>query len=152
MSFKISMKIKIFSALVALAALPVSAQNYSVDRYKVAGGGGASTGSVYAVSGTIGQPDATANHALTGGGYSLTGGFWSLYAVQVPGYPTLSIRLTGPNSAVVSWLNTGGYTLQTNGNLSTASWTGYGGSILLSNGTNNVTVSPVAGSLFFRLK
>ena len=34
------------------------AQQYSIDWYKVAGGGGTSTGGVYAVSGTIGQHDA----------------------------------------------------------------------------------------------
>ena len=138
-------------ALLALAAFAAPAQ-YSIDWFKVSGGGGTSTGSVYAVSGTIGQPDATANNAMTGGSYSLTGGFWSLYAVQVPGYPTLTIRLVGLNSAVVSWLNTGGYTLQTNGNLTTANWTGYGGNIMLSNGTNNVTISPATGNLYFRLK
>src|ERR1035437_2294046 len=33
-------------------------QSYSIDWYKIAGGGGSSTGGVYAVSGTIGQPDA----------------------------------------------------------------------------------------------
>ena len=43
----------------------------SVDWYKIAGGGGTSTGGTYQVSGTIGQPDASG--AMTGGNYSLTG-------------------------------------------------------------------------------
>jgi hypothetical protein len=34
------------------------AQSYSIDWYKVSGGGGTSTGATYQVSGTIGQPDA----------------------------------------------------------------------------------------------
>ena len=34
------------------------AQSYSIDWYKVAGGGGTSTGAMYQVSGTIGQSDA----------------------------------------------------------------------------------------------
>ena len=34
------------------------AQQYSIDWYKIAGGGGTSTGGTYAVSGTIGQHDA----------------------------------------------------------------------------------------------
>ena len=34
------------------------AQTYSIDWYKIAGGGGTSTGGTYAVSGTIGQPEA----------------------------------------------------------------------------------------------
>ena len=33
-------------------------QNYSIDWFTIDGGGGTSTGGVYAVSGTIGQPDA----------------------------------------------------------------------------------------------
>jgi hypothetical protein len=41
----------------------------------VDGGGGTSTGGVYTLSGTIGQPDASA--AMTGGAYTLTGGFWA---------------------------------------------------------------------------
>ena len=54
--------------------LPARGQSYSIDWNKVAGGGGVSTGGVYTVTGTIGQPDAG---AMTGGSYSLTGGFWS---------------------------------------------------------------------------
>jgi len=55
------------------------AQQYSIDWYKVAGGGGTSIGGTYAVSGTIGQPDA--GGPLSGGNYSVTGGFWSLINV-----------------------------------------------------------------------
>src|ERR1039458_10774684 len=66
------------------------AQSYSIDWYKIAGGGGTSTGGTYQVSGTLGQPDASG--AMTSGSYSLTGGFWSLYAVQTPGAPALTIR------------------------------------------------------------
>lgn len=40
----------------------------------VDGGGGTSIGGAFAVSGTIGQPDA--GPALTGGSYALSGGFW----------------------------------------------------------------------------
>src|ERR1017187_4895147 len=64
-------------------------QEYSIDWYKVSSGGGTSTGGVYSVSGTIGQPDASG--AISGGNYSLTGGFWALYAVQTPGAPLLTI-------------------------------------------------------------
>ena len=42
---------------------------------------------MYSVSGTIGQHDA--GGPMTGGNYSLTGGFWALYAVQTPGAPCL---------------------------------------------------------------
>jgi hypothetical protein len=126
------------------------AQSYTIDWYKVSGGGGTSTGGVYSVSGTIGQHDA--GGPMTGGNYSLTGGFWSLIAVvQSPGLPNLTITFAGPNSVVVSWPDTGNYSLQTNGNLSISTWTGYGGTVATANGTNSITITPPTGNLFFRL-
>ena len=104
-----------------------------------------STGGVYSVSGTIGQPDASG--AMTGGGYSLTGGFWSIYAVQTAGAPLLTITYAG-NQAIVSWPSSvTGWTLQTNNNLATGSWGNYAGSVV----NNSVTNSPPKGNLFFRL-
>ena len=49
--------LKWLSLSMLLLALQSSAfaQTYSIDWYKVAGGGGTSTGGVYSVSGTIGQ-------------------------------------------------------------------------------------------------
>jgi hypothetical protein len=113
---------------------------------------GTSTGGVFSVSGTIGQAEATANSALTGRNFSLTGGFWSLFAAQQTGFPTLCIRSAAPSTAVVFWQNTGSYTLQTNRNLATTNWADYGGSVSLINGTNNVTFAPAVGNLFFRLR
>jgi hypothetical protein len=49
------------------------AQQYSLDWWTVDGGGGTSTNSVYALTGTIGQPDAG---VLSGGSFGLEGGFW----------------------------------------------------------------------------
>ncbi len=90
-------------------------QSYSVDWHTIDGGGGTSAGGVYSVSGTIGQPDAEA--AMTGGQYSLTGGFWSLYAVQTQGAPSLRIFLTTSNTAVVTWPSPStGWLLQQNTN------------------------------------
>jgi hypothetical protein len=51
----------VIGLLVSVLHLPAFAQSYSIDWYKVAGGGGVSTGGVYSVSGTIGQPEAGAN-------------------------------------------------------------------------------------------
>ena len=92
----------------ATLCLRANAQSYSIDWYKIAGGGGTSTGGVYAVSGTIGQPDASG--AMSGGNYSVTGGFWSLISVvQTAGLPDLTITHSG-NSVIVSWSATGNYT------------------------------------------
>ena len=136
----------------ALFAWNATAQNYSIDWYKVSGGGGISTGGTYQVTGTIGQPDASG--AMTGGSYSLTGGFWSLISVvQTPGAPLLMITLNPQLSTVtVSWPNTGSYTLQQNSNLAASGgWAISGYVITTSNGTNSITITPPTGNLFFRL-
>ena len=124
------------------------AQSYSIDWFKIAGGGGASTGGVYAVSGTIGQPDASG--AMSGGNYSLTGGFWSLYVVQTAGLPPLSISHTR-SGVVVWWPNTAGGTLQQSTNLVTGTWVNSSYTVSTLNGTNQVTITGPSGILFFRL-
>jgi hypothetical protein len=122
------------------------AQNYSIDWFKVAGGGGTSSNGQYSVSGTIGQQDA--GGPMTGGNYSLTGGFWSLYAVQTPGAPLLTITYVG-GQAVVSWSpSVTGWTLQTNNNLAAGTWGNYAGQVV----NNRVTNAPPIGNVFFRLK
>jgi PKD repeat protein len=65
--------------------------------------------------------------------------------------PNLMIGSAGLNSVVVSWPDTGAFTLQTNGNLTTPNWGNYGGTITTSNGTNSAAIKPLPGSLFFRL-
>lgn len=139
-------RITIFAVALLLPA-GVMAQSYSIDWYKVAGGGGTSTGGTYTVSGTIGQPDAIGQ--MSSGKYSLTGGFWAIYAVQTPGAPLLSIAYVG-NKAVVSWdTSITGWTLQTNVNLATpTTWGNYQGTII----NNSVSNSPPPTKLFFRLK
>jgi len=70
------------------------AQSYTINWFTIDGGGGTSAGGVYSVSGTIGQPDAN-QPPMTGGNFSLTGGFWSLFALQMPGAPLLSVERLG---------------------------------------------------------
>lgn len=53
-------------------ALPAHAQ-LAISRFTVDGGGGASSGGAFALSGTAGQPDAGVH---TGGAFALSGGFW----------------------------------------------------------------------------
>ena len=125
------------------------AQQYSVAWYKIAGGGGASTGSTYQVTGTIGQPDA--GTAMSVGTYSLTGGFWSLIAVvQISGAPSLTITHS-VNGLNISWpYPSSGWTLQQNSNLATTAWSATGG--VSNDGTNNfITIPSPSGNLFFRL-
>ena len=136
-----------------LTAVQAHSQPYTINWYKIAGGGGTSTGGVYSVSGTIGQHDA--GGPMTGGSYSLTGGFWSLIGVvQTPGAPLLTLSLNPELSAVtISWPSSGGsFTLQTNGDLTTSNWVDCGSTVISDGGTNSITVSPSADNLFFRLK
>jgi len=128
------------------------AQSYTIDWYKIAGGGGTSTNGSYSVSGTIGQPDASG--AMTGGPYSVTGGFWSLInVVQMPGVPNLLIVPNGANSVKIIWPDpaTNTYTLQQNVNLATTSWVTSSYTFTNGFGTNFCTITPPTGNLFFRL-
>jgi hypothetical protein len=126
-----------------------SAQSYSINWYKIAGGGGISTNGSYSVSGTIGQHDA--GGPMTGGGYSLKGGFWSLISViQTLGAPTLYISYSG-NTVSVFWLAVPGWNLQQNNDLTKpAGWSASSG-ITTSDGTNYLNIASPSGSLFFRL-
>ena len=139
-----------FTAVLLLLAASLAQAQYAIDWYKISSGGGTSTGATYQVTGTIGQPDASGT--MSGGSYSLTGGFWSLISVvQTAGLPNLSITHSG-NSVIVSWPNTGSYTLQQNANLALASgWVTSGYTISTSNDTNSITITSTTGNLFFRL-
>ena len=141
-----------FCVLMALSvgAWRASAQNYSINWSKVAGGGGTSTNGQYTVSGTIGQPDAGA--PMSSGQYSVTGGFWAVTAVQTVGAPLLTIRGAG-NSVIISWPSAStGFQLQASGNVATPVWLNFP-SPTNDDGTNkSVIISPPAGTEFFRLK
>jgi hypothetical protein len=129
-----------------------SSARFSITSSVIAGGGTTFSGSArFQLGNTVGQPDA--GGPVTGSGYSLTGGFWSqISVVQTPGLPNLAIAFTGPDSVVVSWPDTGSFTLQQNSNLAVpGGWTASGFSISTANGTNSVIITPPAGNLFFRL-
>lgn len=133
------------------APFSLLAQSYTIDWYTIDGGGGNSTGGVYSVSGTLGQPDASTT-PMTGGPYSVTGGFWALVAVQTPGAPWLRMTLTTPNTAVISWpYPSTGWDLQQNNDLSTTNWVAPS-EIIHNDGTNNfIIVNPPTGNRFYRL-
>lgn len=118
---------------------------YSINWHTIDGGGGTSTGGVYSVSGTIGQPDAG---RMSGGPYTLQGGFWAAaVAVQMLDAPTLNILPSGPGQATISWApTTPGFVLQETWNLSTPSW-----SNSVSGATNPVNVPAAGSTKFYRL-
>src|SRR6266705_3482721 len=105
-----------------LCGAAAQATTYVVDWFTSDGGGGTSTGGVFSVSGTIGQPDA--GH-MSGGNFTLDGGFWGLIAaVQTPGAPLLTIIRTTTNTVAVSWPSPStGFSLQQNtNNINSGSW------------------------------
>ena len=102
------------------------AQTYSIDWFKIAGGGGTSTNGVYAVS----------------------GGFWALpNLVPTPGTPTLHVTSAAPGFATIWWTPpTPGFTLQSTDSLSPTNW------VNAPSGTNNpATVPATLPTRFYRL-
>jgi hypothetical protein len=131
---------------------PTFSTNTSIPWFTLdGGGGGRSTGSVFAVRGTIGQPDAG---RLSNGTSAIGGGFWSgLTLMQTLGAPLLSIRLTSTNTAVISWPSpSNGFALQQNTNtIVSANW-----SDVSATPTDNGTIkfliaNPPIGNRFYRL-
>ena len=122
-------------------------QSYAIDWHTIDGGGGTSTGGVYAVSGTIGQPDA--GGPMTNGQYSVTGGFWALpQAVQTEGAPTLTITQAAPGFASIAWTPATGtnWVLQERLSLTSGSW-----SNSVSGSTNPIVVPATLPTQFYRL-
>jgi len=132
-----------------------SAQTYSVDWFALASGGGTSTGGVYTVAGTFGQPDA--GGPMQGGGYSVEGGFWSFYAPVGPvfltepaatnnvvtGYGTvLSVSVSGTPPFSYQWYFNGApLSYGTNATLALTNFSA------ASAGTYDVAVSNAAGGV-----
>ena len=89
------------TAFLLSAAASALSQNYSIDWFTIDGGGGTSSGGSYAVSGTIGQPDAG---SMSGGAYTLVGGFWgAIQAIQTAGAPLLSVETLLNGTVRVFW-------------------------------------------------
>ena|SRR2546426_4385756 len=136
-----------------LCGAAVQAQNYSIDWFTIDGGGGTSTGGVFSVTGTIGQADA--GH-MSGGNFSLDGGFWAIIAaVQTPGAPALRMVRTTTNTVVLAWpAPSTGFTLQecsvVNSALDWANVTNAPPSVVGSE--NQVIISSPVGNRFYRLK
>jgi hypothetical protein len=119
-------------------------QSYSIDWSTIDGGGGTSAGGPYSLSATIGQPDAG---PMLGGGYSLSGGFWSIEAIALPGVPKLFIMRSGTN-AVISWTpSPPGFFLQGSSNLSAVSWAD-----APSGSTNPAAIPASTAARFYRLR
>jgi hypothetical protein len=141
--------------LVLVAAItrlaPLFAQNYAINWYSVGGGGGTSSGGIYSLGGTIGQPDAG---VLTGAEFELVGGFWSvLSCVQSPVFPVLTVYVTTNDAVVVAWpcSTSSSIVLQECSDLSAPNWVPPSQPVTYDGITKSVTIKPPIGRLFFRL-
>jgi hypothetical protein len=127
-------------------AATTKAQNFSLTSFSISGGGGASTGGVYIVRGTIGQPD---TGRMTNGNFVLNAGFWSLaVAVQSPGSPVLLIQQNSGSVTVYWAADVTGFTLETTSSLTpTINWQPVTGVV-----GNSVTLPSTPGTSFYRLR
>jgi hypothetical protein len=100
----------------------------------------------------LGQPDARG--PLTGGGWSLTDGFWSLVtAVQNPEAPALTLTRNPEGSITVSWPSpSSGFVLQQNVLLEPDRWWNSPFPISDDGSTKSIAVSSPLGHLIFRLR
>jgi hypothetical protein len=134
-----------FPITLTLMAVTAAAQ-YSIDWWKVAGGGGATGGGGYALNATIGQHDAG---SMSGGQFTLIGGFWAITLVQTTNSPTpaLTIASAGPGQANLSWSpDIPGFHLQMSDSLSPPIW------IDALSGTNHpITIPTTKPMKFYRL-
>ena len=129
--------------------ISVLAQSYSIDWFTIDGGGGTSTGGVYSVSGTIGQPDAG---KMSGGNYSIDGGFWGItVAVQTPGGPLLSVERLGGAVRVYWPTNATGFVLDQSLTV-TGTWSQVSFPYTTNAMQISITVPSPVGNKFYRLR
>lgn len=131
-----------------LVAVSSSAQSFFIDWSTIDGGGGASTGGGFTLAGTIGQPDAG---ATTGSGFALASGFWSVFAVQTPGGPRLSVARQGADVRVFWPLPATGYLLDQSLTV-TGTWSQVAFPYTTNATEISITVSEPATNRFYRLR
>ena len=134
-----------------LVAGPLNAQDFGIDWFATAGGGGDSSGGDFELTATIGQPDPG---DLLGGDFAITGGFWSiLTTIQTAGSLSLSVSLA-QGSLIISWPDSGsaGFFLEETAALADPStWTPVNATVQTSGGTDSVQLPLGAGNRFYRL-
>jgi hypothetical protein len=133
----------------ALASALSGQAQYAIDWFTI-GGGGMSSGGVYTLVGTIGQPNAGSS---TGGNYTLAGGFRSgVTVLQTPGAPLLQIKLLAGNQVVISWpANVTGFILEYTTNLGSGEWSAEPAPVVDTATEHTVTVTAL-GYKCYRLK
>ena len=111
-------------------------------------GGQTSTGGTWKVTGTLGQPDATAAKS-TAGTWAAQGGFWP-GVVATPGGPVLTITRENATQVRVAYTDAAGYTLERSTDLQNWTFT----SQVPSGSSAGSLTWPIANGprVYFRLK
>ena len=131
------------SAALFLLAFNLHAQSYSIDLFAISNGGGTSTGNGYSLNGAADQPDEAAT--MSGGGYTLEGGFQGTALAALPELRITAAERIG-NDLRLSFSTVAGqnYAVQSCANLSSGAWTDIpGGSTPGTGGTVQVTVTKI---------
>ena len=133
-----------------LITATLSQAQYAIDWFTLDGGGGQSSGGAYALSGTIGQPDAAMS---SGGVYTLQGGFWSAVAV-VPTEDAPWLRIARSDAKVVlAWPNPStGFHLQESVGLTAPNWTDVNSLPNVIGDEKQVSQALAPGTRFYRLR
>jgi hypothetical protein len=145
-------KRSILGMLVAFLPACAQCQSFAIDWFTIDGGGGTSTGGVYSVSGTIGQPDAG---RMTGASYALDGGFWGFVgAIQTVGAPLLSVERIGASVRVFWPSSTAGFVLDEAAVLGgpPSSWNPVGNTYETNATQISITISAPIGAKYYRLR
>jgi hypothetical protein len=139
-----------------LASFRICSHDFSCDWSAMRAGGGVCTAGVYVITGTIGQTDAGRLHSAD---FTLDGGFWSIIAaIQEPGAPLLSVRISETNAVIVSWpIVWTGFELMENVDVTTPNWVKVASSplvvVVAENTVEKHVVLPLpAGKRFYRLR
>jgi len=131
------------------APMHAQSDDFAIDWFSLDCGGGTSADDVYAVSGTIGQPDAgEVGDAV----FAVAGGFWeAAFLSETTIAPTLTIRLSG-NNIILSWsADATGFFLEQNDDVTQpAGWHPVGQPLVV-NGQNIITVPASGGMAYYRL-
>ena len=126
------------------------AQSFAINWHTIGSGGGTSTGGAFALNGTIGQPAASAQ-ALTNGTFSITGGFWSIFATQTPEAPLLSVEQQGADVRVFWPLPATGFVLEQSPTVSGA-WSQVPFPYATNTTDISISLPTPAGNKFYRLR
>ena len=109
----------ITAIVVGVAMLGAADADYAIDWYTMDGGGGTSTGEVFTLSGTVGQPDAAP--PASGTTTLIRPGFWP-GVIQWSMLPVLMIQPAAAGQVLLSWEASGVWRLQISTDLVQSDW------------------------------